>query len=126
MSILSEISILWYCSIFITQASLHLKNMWIILSIFLKSRSNNYCEIIELSYFFKGKLSSELNLAFMKSFPYSPRLLSIFSIISLILFQSSAFFINISLFLSLFAKTKYLFASFSSMYPSTLLITKYK
>ena len=40
--------------------------------------------------------------------------------------QSSICFVHTSLILSLKAKIKYLFPCFSSMYPSTLLITIYK
>ena len=54
----------------------------------------------------------------MKSFPYSPGLLSIFSIKFLIPSQSFVYFSNTSLFLSVEAKVKYLFPLFSSMEPS--------
>ena len=62
--------------------------------------------------YFRGKLSSELNLIFIKSFTYSPGLLSIFSMRSVILSQSSVYFSNTSLFLSVEAKNKYLFPFF--------------
>ena len=73
---------------------------------------------------FKGKLSSELNLNFMKFFPYSPASpLFNFLIRLLISSQSSVYFIYTSLFLSLEIRVKYLLLFFSSMHPSTLSIS---
>ena len=71
-------------------------------------------------FYFKGRLSSELNLIFIKSFLYSHDLSFIFSIRYLIFFHSSVYFVNISLLLSLETKVKYLFPLLSSVYPSTL------
>ena len=51
----------------------------------------------------------------MKNVPYSPGLLSISSMIFLISSQGSVYFSNTSLFLSVEAKTKYLFPFFSSI-----------
>ena len=56
----------------------------------------------------------------MKSFPYSPDSPPlIFSIKFLIPYQSSVYFSNTFLFLSVELKTKYLFPFFSAMEPST-------
>ena len=62
----------------------------------------------------------------MKSFSYSPGLSFIFSIRLLILSQSSVYFVNTSLFLSIEAKFKYLSPLFSSMYPSISPMIRYK
>ena len=63
----------------------------------------------------------------MKSFSYSPSLpLFIVLIRYLISSQSFVYFSNTSLFLSVETKVKYLSPFFSSMYPSALLIIRYK
>ena len=76
---------------------------------------------------FNGKLSSVLNIMFMKSLPYSSFLPPSFivSISFLIPSQSSVYFSNTSLFSSVESKTKYLLSFFSlvvlhSTGPSTL------
>ena len=76
---------------------------------------------------FKGRLSSEFNFIFMKSFPYSPSLLLFINLISyLILFQSSVYFFNTFLFSSMEAKVTCLFPLLSSMYPYTSQIIRYR
>ena len=62
----------------------------------------------------------------MQSFPNSLGLLSIVLIWLLIPSQSSPYFSNTSLFLSVESKTKYLFQFFSSMCPSALPTIKYQ
>ena len=75
----------------------------------------------------KGRLLSELNLIFMKSFSYSPASPPFIALIRyLISSQSFAYFANTSLFLSVEANVKYLFPFFPSLYPSTSPIIKYK
>ena len=63
----------------------------------------------------------------MKSLPYSPFFPPfIVSISFLVRFQSSVYFFNTSLFLSVESKTKYLLPFFTSICPSTLPIIRYK
>ena len=64
------------------------------------------------SVLFKGKLSCELNLIFVKSFLYLLGLSLIFFIRFLIPFHSSLYFFNTSLVLSVEAKKNYLFPFF--------------
>ena len=74
---------------------------------------------MKLQHLFKGKLSSELNWIFMKSFSYSPFLPSfIASIRCLILSESFVNFANTVLLPYVELKTKYLFPLFSSICPS--------
>ena len=64
---------------------------------------------------------------FVKSLPYSPFLPPfIVSILFLIPSQSSGYLFNTSLFSSVESKTKYLFPLFSSIYPITSPIIRYK
>ena len=70
----------------------------------------------------KGKLSSDSNVVFMKSFLQligSPPLLVF--ILFLVSFQIFVYFSNTPLLLFAEAKIKYLSPLFSSMYPPTLL-----
>ena len=77
------------------------------------------------SVLFQGKLSSELILIFMKSFPYSPGLPFIFSIRFLIPFEISMYVVKTYLVLTVEAKLSFYF-HFSSMHSSTSAIIKYK
>ena len=61
----------------IIKNAFHLKKLWIIFTISFKNRSNDYY-VCSFSVLFKGKLSSELNLIFIKSFSYSPNLCLLF------------------------------------------------
>ena len=70
---------------------------------------------------------SDSNLIFVKSvlfWPASPTFIVLIK--CLISFQSSMHFVNISLLLSVEAKTKYLSPLLSSFYPSALSIIRYK
>ena len=74
----------------------------------------NRCKFNSL---FNGKLSSVLNLIFIKSLPYSPFLPPfIVSISFLIPSQSSVYFFNTSYFSSAESKTKYLLPFFTSIF----------
>ena len=100
-----EISILSYSSIYNLYKNSSKKKTW---GWLLSSPSKTHLTITVSNYFsalFKGKLSSDLNLIYMKSFLYSP---SLPSLILLIRFstpsQTSVYFVNTSLFLSIEAK----------------------
>ena len=128
MSIFSEISILSYCNNFLTHTNIHLKKLMDDIYHLLEKTNRNIIVILwSFSVSLKGKLSSESNLIFMKSFLNSPGLLPfIVSIQFLIPSQSSVYFVNTSLFLSVKTRVKYLLPFSSLMYPSILLIINYK
>ena len=65
MSIPSEILILSYCNIFIIRTDIRLKK-------FVDTIYHFYVNIFSFSVLFKDKWSSESNLIFIKSIPYSP------------------------------------------------------
>ena len=83
--------------------------------------------IWSFSILFKDKLSSELNFISMKSFLYSPASPPFIVLIRyLILSQSSAYFVNTYVLLSVEEKVKYLLPLVSLMQPSALSIMRYK
>ena len=72
----------------------------------------------------KGKLSSKLNLIFIKCFSFSPFLPS-FIVSIRCSSQSFVNFANTFLLPNVELKTKYLFPLFSSIYPSALPMIRY-
>ena len=127
MSIPSEVSILSYCNIFITHRNIPLKKLAD--NIYHPWKTDLVIIVVLwiFSVLFKGKLSSALNLIFMKSFSYSPGLPQFIVTVSfLIPSQTSVCFINTSLFSSVGSKTKYLLPSVSPICPITLPMIRYR
>ena len=119
MSSPSETLMFSYCNILINYMRIHVKKFWIIFTIFLRADATAIIMSRISNVLPKGKSTSDSNLIFMKSFLYligsSSFITSIYLLVSS---QSVLQFFNTSLVFSVEAKTKYLFPSFSLMYPS--------
>ena len=127
MPIPSEISIISDYSIFITHTNIHLKNLWIIFTLFFKNKSNSHCHCWALIVYLMAnhhlsQICSSWNVLFYLNF--LPLLIALISFLTPS--QTSVYFVNTFLFLPVEPKTEYLFPLLSLINPSVLSITRYK
>ena len=120
VSIPSETSIFPYCNILITYTRIHLKNMWIILTIFFKNRCNNNYHAKSIKYFTQEQVIVWLKLNFHEVFSVFNWFIIVYYFnLSFSSFSKFCVIFNASLFLFVESKTRCLIPLFFSICPCT-------